>query len=171
MSNICWLQLHKCRLWSIYGLIEKVTGAALVHAIQQTWFCVQLCEHMFENRPVMSYVWVNRRTWLCLKLHRGCKRPVFGLLVAWTVQHRGPSVARRTRGVPGAHGANKYAVKSVLREVWKESEGETLGFVWNCSLPLASAVHMLPLSFFNTHTHTYSFSFHAHTSHGGSQFK
>ena len=154
MSNICWLQLLKCRLWSIYGLIERVTGAALVHAMQQTWFCVHLCEHMFENQPVMSYVWVNRRTWLCLELHRRCKRPVFDLLVVWTVQHRGPSVARRTRGVPGARGANKYAVKSVLREVWKESEGETLGFVWNRSpRPLTSAVHMLPLSFFNTHTH------------------
>lgn len=122
-----------------------------------------LCEPICENQAVMSYVWVSRRTWLCLELHGGCKRSVFGLLVAWVVQHRDLSVAWRTRGVPGARGVNKYAVKSVLREVWKKSEGETLGFVWNSSLPLTYAVHMLSLSSTLSHTHTHlQFSFHTH---------
>ncbi len=71
------------------------------------------------------------------------------------VQHRGPSVAWRTQRVPGARGANKYAVKSVLEEVLKKSEGETLGFVWNCFLPLASTVYMLSLFFSLTHIHTH----------------
>lgn len=71
----------------------------------------------------------------------------FRLPCGWSLRSQsGYTEARLWPAGPGARGANKNAVKRVLRKVWKKSEGETLRFVWNRSLLFATAVHMLPLS-------------------------
>ena len=131
-------------------------------------FSVSSCmsEHMqrCKNR-LWCHTWVGRRTLLCLERHGwngegGCERSVFsGLPYTPTGLHRGPSVAWRTRGAPGARGANKYTVKSVLERCEINRRERHCFLCGTCSLPLTS--HALCLFRSLSHIHI-DLSFHTH---------
>lgn len=140
--------------------------------------CVNGCEYVNVSRPSCD---VRCRSagrhyyYYCVWSSTGGVRGLFSARL-WPITaapnglHRGPSVAWRTLGAPGARGVNKYSVKRMLREVWKKSKGETLRFVWNELPPLyhccAHARHHIA----RTYSHTYTFPF-TRTLHGSSQFK
>lgn len=132
--------------------------------------CVNGCEYVNVSRPSCD---VRCRSagrhyyYYCVWSSTGGVRGLFSARL-WPITaapnglHRGPSVAWRTLGAPGARGVNKYSVKRMLREVWKKSKGETLRFFVKrapSSLPLLCTCTASHCAHLLTHLH---FSFHPH---------